>query len=132
MSDIMDVLKAEANRLDRRAYADRCVGPDCALSSLVADTAATEIERLRERVATAEALATARRTALVAAEGELAEAVEVVREFHDAAQIDAVMEGPRLTGWNRSALNRAWPKATAFLAKLEVRSDAIRAMEEKP
>ena len=31
-----------------------------------------------------------------------------INEFMDAAAVDALMEGPRLAGWNRSQLNRAW------------------------
>lgn len=52
-------------------------------------------------------------------EARLREAVEVILEFSDAAQVDVLMDGPRLAGWNRSALNRAFQKLRAFLAKLE-------------
>lgn len=31
----------------------------------------------------------------------------------DCAMVDALMEGPRLKGWNRSALNRLWEAAHA-------------------
>lgn len=66
-------------------------------------------ERLRARVATAEALATARRTALVAAERELAEAVEVMRSCR-ATYIE---------NDDASALERIIDRIDTFLAKLE-------------
>lgn len=40
---------------------------------------------------------------------ERAEGVREERErWLDCAQIDATMEGPKLKGWNRSALDRLW------------------------
>lgn len=41
----------------------------------------------------------------------------------DCAQVDATMEGPKLRGWNRSALDRFWRDALA------ARDAAIRARE---
>ncbi len=45
-----------------------------------------------------------------------AELVAALEEFVDAAQYDAMMEGPKFKGWNRSQLDRALVKARAALS----------------
>lgn len=88
--------------------------------------ALVEIERLRaERDEAirlrraAEALSVRNDEEFDALQARLAEAVEVLLDVNDAAQIDVLMEGPRLQGWRRSELDRLWPKLRAFLAKAE-------------
>ena len=87
---------------------------------------AAEIERLRAQVAEFRTVNDGNmqvsemfRHQRDAAEDKLREAVEVILDVNDAAQIDVRMEGPRLMGWNRSELDRAWPKLRAFLATME-------------
>lgn len=46
-------------------------------------------------------------------------ALELLSEFNDAAVLDMLMEGPRLQGFNQSALRRLWPKVRAAIAKTE-------------
>jgi hypothetical protein len=40
---------------------------------------------------------------------------EALAEFIDAAQYDAMMEGPKFKGWNRSQLDRALTRTRAAL-----------------
>ncbi len=49
-------------------------------------------------------------------ESKITELVAALEEFVDAAQYDAMMEGPKFKGWNRSQLDRALVKARAALA----------------
>jgi hypothetical protein len=46
-----------------------------------------------------------------------ADLVAALEEFIDAAQYDALMEGPKFKGWNRSQLDRALKQAKAALAE---------------
>lgn len=62
-----------------------------------------EREAEASRVAFAEAIAAARR------EGAEAERAE----WMSCALVDAMMEGPALKGWNRSALDRLWRRGLA-------------------
>jgi hypothetical protein len=51
---------------------------------------------------------------IVRLEAEVSALRTALELFMSAAEIDALMEGPRLRGWNRSALNRAWAATSAF------------------
>lgn len=84
----------------------------------ICQEAADEIERLRAEHEVTAANLHAWMRLKADAEARLAEAVEVLLDVNDAAQIDVLMEGPRLQGWRRSELDRLWPKLRAFLAKL--------------
>ena len=55
-------------------------------------------------------------------EARLAEAVEMLHRVYFASRIDVLMEGPRLSGWNRPELDRLWPELRDLVAKLEGRS----------
>jgi hypothetical protein len=60
---------------------------------------------------------------IVAEQAHRIEQIEAALElFINAAEVDATMEGPRLKGWNRSALNRAW-EAVRNRANLGAKSD---------
>jgi len=43
----------------------------------------------------------------------------IIEEWLDCAMVDALMEGPALKGWNRSALDRLWHKYRALAARKE-------------
>ena len=84
-------------------------------ASITADDleeAAAEIERLRdlahEQYAHADDL-----------KARLAEAVEMLHRVYFASRIDVLMEGPRLSGWNRPELDRLWPELRDLVAKME-------------
>ena len=86
--------------------------------------AADEIERLINELGKAhEDIVTlgvmAGRTAQT--EARLAEAVELLHKVYFASRIDVLMEGPRLSGWNRPELDRLWPELRDLVAKLEGR-----------
>ena len=55
------------------------------------------------------------RTYRRALEAENARLREALTAFVECALFDAMMEGPRFKGWNRSALHRALAKARAAL-----------------
>ena len=110
MSDIVERLNDEADRLERRAYGDRCTGPDCALASNVAREAADEIERLRALLY----VETVEHAALVASR---AEAVEWVREARKFCQDGLAGDGCTPV----QALERIHEASVDFLDKLEGR-----------
>lgn len=119
MSDIVERLNDEADRLERRAYGDRCTGPDCALASNVAREAAAEIERLRAERDEAIREVSRLGRELGTTQARLAEAIEVVRDCHDVLhRLTAIIPS------NDQALvetTAAMARARDFLAKLEVR-----------
>lgn len=53
------------------------------------------------------------------AEAKLREAVSILVDFNDAAEISPTMEGPRFKEWNRSKLDRARERNSDFLASQE-------------
>lgn len=50
------------------------------------------------------------------AEQRVAAAQKVIDEFHECAQYDACMDGPKFKGWDRSALDRLRKKLIATYA----------------
>lgn len=55
------------------------------------------------------------------AEANLHKAEEMLHRVYFASRIDVLMEGPRLSGWNRPELDRLWPELRDLVTTMEQR-----------
>lgn len=56
---------------------------------------------------------------------------EVIEEFFGCAVVNALMEGPRLQGWNRSSLDRMWKKYRALSQSPSTDGTAVNTTKDR-
>ena len=111
MDDLVKKARDHADVIDRDAF-DIAPEYTAALLTSLAD----EVDKLDERETELLAQCAGLEWQIAAMTDEVVRLREALREWGECAMYDALMEGPKFKGWDRSALDRCRRKHEAALA----------------